>query len=351
MSSENIQALHARLRKLARQFPENSMKLMLENPKNTRDLLALTGSRVVDSIDFDRLKLMPTTFVARDYRHVESDMVMVAPLRGVRGTHPAQKRITLYILIEHQSEKDPIMAFRVLDYVVQLYRSQILRWSDRHRSHAGLHLQSVLPVVFYTGTRPWQGIGTLQDLVLGGDRFQAEIPVMNPLLVNLPAFDPEKLEQEGGYFGRVFRLVQARKSRRNAFGRLLVRILGHLETMPPEDRLRWLEHLTYIQALIYHMREPSERAKLQAMIETAVRTDEVRQEMVAMGRTIADELKDEGRVEATRTSLLRLIRQRFGELPRETVDRIETTDDLDQLNAWLDRFVAAETLEDMGIVA
>ena len=70
-----------------------------------------------------------------------------------------------------------------------------------------------------------------------------------------------------------------------------------------------------------------------------------------MGRTIADELKVEGRVEATQTNLLRLLRQRFGELPRETVDRIEGTADLDQLNAWLDRFVAAETLEDMGIVA
>ena len=87
------------------------------------------------------------------------------------------------------------------------------------------------------------------------------------------------------------------------------------------------------------------------MIETSVRTDDVRQEMVAMGRTIADELKVEGHVEATQTNLLRLLRQRFGELPRETVDRIEGTADLDQLNAWLDRFVAAETLEDMGIVA
>ncbi len=208
------------------------MKLMLENPKNTRDLLVLTGSRVVDSIDLDRLKLMPTTFVARDYRHVESDVVMVAPLRDVHGVRQARRRITLYILIEHQSEKDRIMAFRVLDYVMQLYRFQVRRWSDRHRSFSGMQLQPVLPVVFYTGTRPWHGIGTLQDLVLGGDCFQAEIPVMTPLFVNLPAFDPEKLGQEGGYFGRVLRLVQARKSRRTTFRRLLVQVLGHLETRP-----------------------------------------------------------------------------------------------------------------------
>ncbi len=83
------------------------------------------------------------------------------------------------------------------------------------------------------------------------------------------------------------------------------------------------------------------------MIETSVQADDLRQEMDAMGRTIADELK----AEATRSSILRLLRKRFGELPLVTVDRIEATDDLDQLNVWLDRFVTAETLEDMRITS
>jgi hypothetical protein len=40
------------------------------------------------------------------------------------------------------------------------------------------------------------------------------------------------LESQGGYFGSVLRLVQ------------------HLEAMPDAERLRWLELLSYIMALV-----------------------------------------------------------------------------------------------------
>jgi hypothetical protein len=41
---------------LFRQFAENGMKLLLENPQNVRDLLALTAADVVQRIDLSWLK-------------------------------------------------------------------------------------------------------------------------------------------------------------------------------------------------------------------------------------------------------------------------------------------------------
>ena len=72
---------NARMREIVRHFPENGMKLMLENPLNARDLLLLSRARVVELIDCDHLSRVKTTFVKRDYRHVESDVVLLAPLR------------------------------------------------------------------------------------------------------------------------------------------------------------------------------------------------------------------------------------------------------------------------------
>ena len=68
-----------------------------------------------------------------------------------------------------------------------------------------------------------------------------------------------------------------------------------------------------------------------------------------MGRTIADELKDEGRLETARETLARLLRRRFGEVPEETVAVIFATADLERLNGWLDLVVTAETIEEVGI--
>jgi len=193
----------------------------------------------------------------------------------------------------------------------------------------------------------------MADLVEAGDLFQAEIPGLTPLFLNLPAMEHQKLEREGGFFGWVLRLLKDRKSRSRVFERVLVRVLRHLETLALEERLRWENLLSYIRALVYHNRNPSEWSGLQTLIETSIQDDDLRQEVSRMGKTIADVLKEEGRVEgrteATRSKLFQLLRRRFGELPQGTMDQIERTDDLEQLNAWFDRAITAESLEAVGI--
>jgi hypothetical protein len=58
--------------------------------------------------------------------------------------------------------------------------------------------------------------------------------------------------------------------------------------MPDAERLRWLELLSYIMALVSHARDPSEWLELQKTIESSVRTDIHRQEIFEMRRTIAE---------------------------------------------------------------
>jgi hypothetical protein len=344
--------LSARLREIVRRFPENGMKLMLENPKNARDLLFLSGTEVVKLIDCDHLSLVKTTFVKRDYRHVESDVVLLAPLRSKKEER-SKKAIVVYILIEHQSEPDRLMPLRLLEYVVQIFTSQTRDWSREHRSFANVRLQPVLPVVFYTGTRRWDKIGRLTDLLEMGKEFGPVTPMLDPLFINLGTMQPGKLESEGGFFGWVLRLVQERKARPGEFEILVKEVVHHLETMPHEERLRWLELLSYIHALVYHERDPDERRVLQETIETSVQTDEHRREVFNMGRTIADALREEGQkageIRAHRQILLDLLQQRFGEVPPEMLDRIATTDDIKQLDVWLHRVLTAPTLAQMKI--
>jgi hypothetical protein len=337
-----------KLQQIVRQFPENSMKLLLENPKNVRDLLVLAGADVVKLVDLNRLRLIQTTFVQRDYRHLESDVVLVAPLRRRKGKRSA-KTLLIYILIEHQSEPDRPMPVRLLDYVVQIFKYQMREWSKTHGSFARLRLHPVLPVVFYTGTRRWHSVCRLVDLVEMGECFESTTPAMEPLFINLSAIAAETLESEGGFFGSVLRLVQQRKSRPREFQQLLNRVVQHLETMPDAERLRWLELLSYVMALVYHVREPSEWPSLQNAIEASVQTDEHRQEVFEMRRTIADELKEEGATKAFQQTLIRQLKRRFGDVPDDVTSMIRGTDDAEQLNAWLDQVVTAETLDEVGI--
>src|SRR5947209_7587404 len=60
-----------RLRQIFRQFPQNGMKLLLSEPANVRELLTLADAPLLPRIDFGGMKVEPTDFVTRDFRHVE----------------------------------------------------------------------------------------------------------------------------------------------------------------------------------------------------------------------------------------------------------------------------------------
>jgi hypothetical protein len=342
----------SRILEIVRQFPENGLKLLLHHPRNVRDLLALAGTDLLDQIDFARLTVDPTSYVASDYRHVASDLVLQVPLRP----RPGQQRgrsVTLYILIEHQSEPDPLMVLRVLDYLVQIWKAQLRQRSQRHRRLADVRLGPILPVVLYTGMRRWDEVGRLVDLLEGGERFRALTPDYQPLFVSLPALPTAQLESAGGYLGWVLELVQRRQAQAEEFRPLLRRVVEHLERMSVSERLRWLELLSYIQALVYHDRADAEREGLRELIVASVRTDNDRREVAVMGRTIAEALRDEGRreeaVRSRQQTLLRQLRTKFGKVPKATEKIIAATDDVARLDAWLDQILAATTIAEVGI--
>lgn len=103
------------------------MKFLLENPRNVEELLTLTGSALIDSLDWSRATLDRTTYVQRDYRHVEADVVLRVPMRRTRGGR-SRRQLLIYLLIEHQSEPERWMLLRVHDYVIQIYK-RVLRGS------------------------------------------------------------------------------------------------------------------------------------------------------------------------------------------------------------------------------
>jgi hypothetical protein len=143
--------------------------------------------------------------------------------------------------------------------------------------------------------------------------------------------------------------------RGRAFAGLLQQVVGNLETMQAGARLRWLDLLWYLQALVYHDRAPVEHQELDRVIQASLRTDEHRQELSMARRTIAEALREEGEqreaIRSRQQLLIRALRGRFGEVP-PTVERlIEGSRDISQLETWFDSAVKAKTLADVKIPA
>jgi hypothetical protein len=70
---------------------------------------------------------------------VRTDFVFTALLWG--------KQVWIYVLFEHQSERDPWMALRLLGYMTRLWEEQ--------RKEQGGPLCPIVPIVLYHGEEPW----------------------------------------------------------------------------------------------------------------------------------------------------------------------------------------------------
>jgi hypothetical protein len=248
----------------------------------------------------------------------------------------------------------------VLEYVVAIYKRQVREWRKKHGNLDHFRFHPVLPIVFYTGTRTWNKVGRLADLVELGDELKALIPDLQPLFLNLGQISSEVLEQRGGPFGLLLRLLQERGTRLPVFEQTLREVVRALEGLADQDRERWLELLSYIDALLYNDREPEERQALWQVVGDAVQNDRRRQEVYDMGKTMAEHLMEQGEakglekglhqgeVRAQRRLLLRLLQKKFAKTPARIVRRIEETERLDLLDAWFDQASDAQKLEDLS---
>jgi hypothetical protein len=98
---------------------------------------------------------------------------------------------------------------------------------------------------------------------------------------------------------------------------------------------------------------------LLAKVADSVQHDLHCREVFAMGKTIAEQLKEEGReegrqqteVRVRREVLLDLLRHKFRKVPARLVERIQTTERLADLKAWYAQALDAKTLEDLPFAA
>src|SRR5262249_58967267 len=132
--------------------------------------------KIARGIDFSRLAVQPDTFISPGFTELESDVLLRAPWRSASEAGEIQ----VFILIEHQSEPDEHAVFRAGRYVIQVYDKQEKQWLQTHSNTRGLRFDPVLPIVFYSGTRTWDRIETMQELVHHGDLLGPLIPSLAP---------------------------------------------------------------------------------------------------------------------------------------------------------------------------
>ena len=200
------------------------------------------------------------------------------------------------------------MPLRLLDYVTQIYKVQLRKWSPQHSTFDEFRLQPVLPLVLYTGERAWSDTGTITGLIDSGELFAGITPSFSPLFFNLSASSDQRVRETGGAFGAVLRLYRDRHLNMEGFRSRLSEVVREIAELPQQERLRWLELLSYIDAFVYHVRNASEHPELIGMVEASAATDEERRAIMAVEMTMATYHREQAVISANQETLIRRFR-------------------------------------------
>ena len=223
---------------------------------------------VLSATDLSTLTLQKESFIEQDLQQMLSDVLYQAKINGTDGY--------IYLLAEHQSTPDRLMAFRLLRYTCRIMAHHI-----EHLKHCTLPV--VVPLVFYHGKRIYSHSTDIFDL-FGNSRALAESTLLQPFnLIDANTIPDEELKQQ--VWSGVLTFMQKHIHTRN-----LLQCIHEL--MPLFKKLMTLEAEHYI---ISTMEYAIKAGNIDSIEELAKLTNELSPELEGKVMTLAERLEAKGK--------------------------------------------------------
>lgn len=360
-----------------RDLADRFIRRSLRHPGNLADFLRYAVPDLASGFVFEQARLIDREFPLDDWRRREADLPFEIPFRGAEG----ERLALVCVLIEHQSDTDPLMPLRLLFFAASYWDRQWRQWQEQRPPRPSFRLAPVLPIVLYTGSTPWGSNRRLRDLLGEPAAFHAFAPAWEPLFWNLADQTPEQLLASSADWLQALAVMRAQGEDAATFLGVFTEAVRHLEQLHGNEHVRWYDLLSFLLTWIASRRPLPERPRILATAAD-IQSDAIRRkEVLDMTQTIAeawieegrqkgrseglDQGRTEGRLEgrlegrtegraegqllASRALLRRLLEAQFGTLPEALIQRIEAVADIEKLQAAAVRVPKLTRVEDLSL--
>lgn len=279
-------------------------RAMMHEPKVVREFFEQNlPSNIKAVIDFATIQLQQESFIDDKLKLQVADLLYSANFSGKLGY--------LYLLVEHQSTSDKLMAFRILKYMVAIMEYHVKQTNNEK-------LPLVYPIIFYTGDKNYNHSTDLFDsFVDKKTRALAKEILWQPYhLVDLSKISDTKLKEflRYGVIARTMKHIYAKD-----FLPILKDLIKDLHNIEIQGELHYIYTvLSYIiEAGELNKQEFIETVKigLTQVNEANVMTlaEQFREEGYQKGIALAEQKElqgvEKGRTEAFKTIAMKLFTQ------------------------------------------
>ena len=156
----------------------------------------------VEKIDEDGIILVDKSFILQDFEDKEADLVYRVKLNG--------KEVVFYILLELQSTVDFQMPYRLLLYMVEIWRT-FLKDSGKKGKRKKSRLPAIIPCVLYNGKNNWTVCRSFRETLAANEFFAEYVLDFKYILFDVNRYDGSKLLELSNMIGAVFLIDQQKE--------------------------------------------------------------------------------------------------------------------------------------------
>jgi predicted transposase/invertase (TIGR01784 family) len=213
------------------------------------------GEKWVDDISAEDLVPMDKSFILKDYKDKEADVIYRVRLKG--------SEVIFYVLLELQSSVDFTMSFRLLLYMTELLRREFMNADKNECESKEYRLPAVIPIVLYNGSGKWTALKRFKEYQNGHEIFGKQVIDFEYLLFDLKRRSEASILATNRVLDNIFALDQKEAAEEIArMVKITMRRFGKMEAEEQAEFMDWVR-----QILLRRIPEESDRAKVIEAIE------------------------------------------------------------------------------------
>ncbi|HPR97644.1 MAG TPA: Rpn family recombination-promoting nuclease/putative transposase [Thermotogota bacterium] len=308
---------------------DKGYKYILKTKKEFLELLkGFVHEEWVSSIREEDIVRIDKSFIDTHFQTKEADIVY-------RYQNGGEETI-FYVLLEHQSSVDKRMMFRLLLYMVEIWRDHLTQkklflsyeTEQKAENEKDFTLPAIIPIILYTGNSEWKAPTQFKELIPGAKYFQDHILNFRSLMIDTSVIDDEEFLQQESVVSLVLYLDKV-KNLKEFITKFVIARIFYKELTESEKKLfnKWLKE-------VFPVRFKGEVREKVEKILNETDQNEVDKMMTNIERILNEEMDKrylDGRSEGKEELLWRQLRKKFPTLDKSYYERLKklNSDQLD----------------------
>ncbi len=194
----------------------------------------------VNNIDEDNVENINKSFILNDFKGKEADLLYKIKIDG--------QEIFFYILMELQSTVDFQMPYRLLQYMVEIWRTLLKDTESKQGKFMArrkeFKLPVIIPCVLYNGSSRWTVSRNFKETLEEVEMFDGSVLDFEYILIDISSYGQNELLEIGNLISAVFYMDQKHLNK-EFYARLkdLLNLIKNLSSSDYDLFITWIKNI------------------------------------------------------------------------------------------------------------